>query len=74
MKSNFLMNTFSSHAQWYDQFNTNVFGTLNTTRSFLPHMRCRKSGIIVFIGSMVAWDAAPTVGAYSASKAAIHCM
>ncbi|KAJ5222672.1 uncharacterized protein N7469_008912 [Penicillium citrinum] len=62
----------TSHAQWYDQFNTNVFGTLNTTRSFLPHMRCRKSGIIVFIGSMVAWDAAPTVGAYSASKAAIH--
>ena len=37
-------------------------------------MRSRKAGVIVFIGSMVAWDAAPTVGAYSASKAAIHCM
>lgn len=64
----------SSHDQWFKQFNTNVFGTLNTTRSFLPHMRRRKSGVIVFIGSMVAWDGAPTVGAYASSKAAIHCM
>ncbi|KAJ5397772.1 hypothetical protein N7509_005885 [Penicillium cosmopolitanum] len=62
----------TSHDQWFKQFNTNVFGTLNTTRSFLPHMRRRKSGVIVFIGSMVAWDGAPTVGAYASSKAAIH--
>ncbi|KAJ5754792.1 hypothetical protein N7533_004335 [Penicillium manginii] len=62
----------TSHDQWFKQFNTNVFGTLNTTRSFLPHMRGRKAGIIVFIGSMVAWDGAPTVGTYAASKAAIH--
>ncbi|KAJ5135626.1 uncharacterized protein N7515_004904 [Penicillium bovifimosum] len=62
----------SSHDEWYAQFNTNVFGTLNTTRSFLPHMRARKAGTIVFIGSMVAWDGAPTVGPYCASKAAIH--
>ncbi|KAJ5966486.1 hypothetical protein N7481_013200 [Penicillium waksmanii] len=62
----------TSHDEWFKQFNTNVFGTINTTRSFLPHMRRRKSGVIVFIGSMVAWDGAPTVGTYAASKAAIH--
>ncbi|KAJ5579970.1 uncharacterized protein N7459_005955 [Penicillium hispanicum] len=62
----------ASHDQWQTQFNTNVFGTLNTTRSFLPHMRSKKAGTIVFIGSMVAWDGVPTVGVYCASKAAIH--
>ncbi|KAJ5128685.1 hypothetical protein N7448_002402 [Penicillium atrosanguineum] len=63
----------SSHEEWFTQFNTNVFGTLNTTRSFLPHFRSNKSGAIVFIGSMVAWDGVPIVGAYCASKAALHC-
>jgi hypothetical protein len=64
----------ASHDQWFAQFNTNVFGTLNTTRAFLPHMRRNKAGIVVFIGSMVAWDGLPAGGAYCASKAAIHCM
>jgi NAD(P)-dependent dehydrogenase (short-subunit alcohol dehydrogenase family) len=63
----------TSHDQWFNQFNTNVFGTLNTTRAFLPHMRSSKAGIVVFIGSMVAWDGLPAGGAYCASKAAIHC-
>lgn len=62
----------SSHDDWFTQFNTNVFGALNTTRSFLPHLRSNRSGTIVFIGSMVAWDGVPTGGAYCASKAAIH--
>ncbi|OQD73629.1 hypothetical protein PENDEC_c014G02742 [Penicillium decumbens] len=62
----------STHDEWFAQFNTNVFGALNTTRSFLPHMRSNKSGTIVFIGSMIAWDGLPAVGPYCASKAAIH--
>ncbi|KAJ5891746.1 uncharacterized protein N7473_007974 [Penicillium subrubescens] len=62
----------TSHDQWFSQFNTNVFGTLNTTRAFLPHMRSNKAGIVVFIGSMAAWDGLPAGGAYCASKAAIH--
>ncbi|KAL2833692.1 hypothetical protein BDW59DRAFT_138078 [Aspergillus cavernicola] len=54
------------------QFNTNVFGTINTTRAFLPHLRSRKAGTIVTIGSMSAWETYPGVGAYSASKAALR--
>ncbi|KAI0293624.1 hypothetical protein B0F90DRAFT_1393384 [Multifurca ochricompacta] len=36
----------------YDQFNTNVFGGLNVARAFLPYMRQRKSGSVVWIGSL----------------------
>lgn len=67
------MSTSPSHDQWFNQFNTNVFGTLNTTRAFLPHMRSNKAGVVVFIGSMVAWEGYAALGAYCASKAAIHC-
>ncbi|KAJ5996403.1 hypothetical protein N7522_008063 [Penicillium canescens] len=62
----------TSHDDWFKQFNTHDFGASNTTRSFLPHLRSNKSGTIAFIGSMVAWDGVPTVGAYCASEAAIH--
>ncbi|KAJ5156752.1 hypothetical protein N7492_009555 [Penicillium capsulatum] len=62
----------SSHDVWFNQFNTNLFGTLNVTRSFLPHLRANRSGTIVFIGSKGAWESIPTVGTYCASKAAIH--
>jgi len=34
----------------YDQFNTNVFWGLNIARAFLPYMRPRKTGTIVWIG------------------------
>ncbi|KAL4812091.1 hypothetical protein BDW67DRAFT_189025 [Aspergillus spinulosporus] len=54
------------------QFTTNVFGPINVTRAFLPHFRSQKSGTIVNIGSMSAWETYPGVGAYSASKAALR--
>ena len=38
--------------QTYEQFNTNVFGGLNVARAFLPYMRPRKTGTIVWIGSL----------------------
>ncbi|KAA8649271.1 hypothetical protein EYZ11_005538 [Aspergillus tanneri] len=58
--------------EYSTQFNTNVIGTTNTTKAFLPHFRQRRNGIIVNFGSMAAWTTYPTVGAYSASKAAIR--
>ena len=37
------------------QFETNVFGTLNVTNAVLPHMRSKKSGTVVIVGSRSAW-------------------
>ena len=54
------------------QFNTNVFGTMNITRSFLPHFRSRKTGTIVFIGSIAGWRSGAVTGPYCASKFAIR--
>ncbi|KAF8906338.1 hypothetical protein CPB85DRAFT_1436984 [Mucidula mucida] len=58
--------------QAQDQFNTNVFGALNVARAFLPHMRARKTGTIVWIGSYCGWIGSPFVGLYTASKFAIR--
>jgi NAD(P)-dependent dehydrogenase (short-subunit alcohol dehydrogenase family) len=63
-----------SEDDYMKQFKTNVFGPINVTRAFLPHFRSQRSGTIVNIGSMSAWETYPGVGAYSASKAALRCM
>ncbi|KAH9854896.1 NAD-P-binding protein [Lenzites betulinus] len=57
------------------QFQTNVFGVLNVTNAVLPHMRERRSGTVVIIGSRSAWrpEASPA-GFYAASKAAVHAI
>lgn len=63
-----------SENDYIKQFKTNVFGPINVTRAFLPHFRSQRSGTIVNIGSMSAWETYPGVGPYSASKAALRCM
>lgn len=55
---------------WRRQFDVNVFGQVAITRALLEPIR-RARGRIVFIGSMSSRVAAPLVGPYSASKAAI---
>ena len=37
------------------QFDVNVFGLLDVTNAALPHMRARKSGTIVHLGSRSSW-------------------
>ncbi|KZT05762.1 NAD-P-binding protein [Laetiporus sulphureus 93-53] len=57
------------------QFQTNFFGVLNVTNAILPHMRSRKAGTVVLVGSRSIWQAnVPTAGFYIASKAAIHAI
>ncbi|TDL27961.1 short-chain oxidoreductase [Rickenella mellea] len=52
---------------------THFFGPLNVTNAFLPHMRERRDGCIVFIGSRSSWKShLPMYGPYAASKAALN--
>ncbi|MDD6825633.1 MAG: 3-oxoacyl-ACP reductase FabG [Oscillospiraceae bacterium] len=52
-------------------FDINVFGTLNCTRSVLPHMIRRKYGKIINVASMWGETGASCEVHYSASKAAV---
>ncbi|KAF5340478.1 hypothetical protein D9758_014556 [Tetrapyrgos nigripes] len=61
-----------SPEETYDQFNTNVFGALNVTRAFLPYMRQRKTGTIVWMGSLAGWISGATGGLYCATKYALR--
>ncbi|KAF5310146.1 hypothetical protein D9619_010394 [Psilocybe cf. subviscida] len=62
----------TTHEDTLTQFNTNVFGALNVSRAFLPHMRSRRSGTIAFIGSCWGWIGVSFVGLYVASKFALR--
>jgi len=54
------------------QFETNVFGVVRVCRTILPHMRQRKTGVIVIIGSIAGLISVPFQSAYSASKFALE--
>lgn len=38
-----------------EQFQTNFFGLINVTNAVLPHMRARRSGTLVMLGSRTSW-------------------
>ncbi|KAK3493492.1 hypothetical protein B0T13DRAFT_403286 [Neurospora crassa] len=56
------------------QFETNVFGLLKVTNAVLPHMRERRSGTLVFMGSLSGWKGNEFCGAYAGSKFAVEGM
>lgn len=58
-------------ATFQGMFDTNLNSAFHTLRAVIPHMRKAGTGRIVAIGSRVAEDPGPGVGAYSASKAAL---
>ncbi|GLB33166.1 putative short-chain dehydrogenases reductases (SDR) family protein [Lyophyllum shimeji] len=55
-----------------DQFNTNVFAALNVARAFLPYMRERKTGTVVWLGSLGGWRAVPNAALYAATKGVVR--
>ncbi len=56
------------------QFAINVFGPLRVNRAFLPAMRERGSGLIVYISSVVGRITTPFGGVYASSKWALEAL
>lgn len=52
-------------------FDVNVFGTINTVRHALPHMRAQQSGHILNISSIAGFAAATGWAPYAATKFAV---
>lgn len=52
------------------EMETHYFGTLNVTRAFAPVLAANGGGAVLTILSVLSWFHAPSVGAYSAAKAA----
>src|SRR3954454_23510528 len=53
-------------------FETNVFGSIRTTRAVLPHMREQRSGRIINVSSLLGFMPAPYMALYAATKHAIE--
>ena len=61
-------------ARWRAEFDVNVFGLIEVTQAVLPHMRARRSGCVVNIGSIAGRIAYPFGAAYCASKYAVEAI
>lgn len=57
--------------KWWEVINTNLIGTYNVVRAFLPNMRKKCYGRIVNFSSVVAQLPTCGVSAYATSKAAL---
>jgi NAD(P)-dependent dehydrogenase (short-subunit alcohol dehydrogenase family) len=58
-------------AAWRRIMDTNLFGTLQLTKSVIPVMREQDVGSIVFVNSMIVRKVLPLQGGYASSKAAL---
>lgn len=55
-----------------EQFDVNVFGTMDVTRSLLPHFRANKAGVILNVTSGAGIFTLPMISLYSSSKFALE--
>jgi NAD(P)-dependent dehydrogenase (short-subunit alcohol dehydrogenase family) len=56
------------------QYATNVTGPFRLSRAFLPGMRARKSGLVIFVSSVVGRVVLPFAGVYVSSKWALEAL
>ena len=56
------------------QYATNVIGPLRVNRAFLPSMRERKSGLVIYVSSVVGRLVIPGGGVYGSSKWALEAL
>lgn len=56
------------------QFDVNVFGQMRVSRAFLPGMRERRSGLVVYVASVVGRYTFPFGGVYASSKWALEAL
>ncbi len=61
-------------ADWQKLFDINLFGVQRVNRAVLPHMRKRKSGLIIYVTSLLGRMTIPFYGPYNASKWAMEAM
>jgi NAD(P)-dependent dehydrogenase (short-subunit alcohol dehydrogenase family) len=57
---------------WDRMFALNLTTALNASRAVLPHLKASSDGRIVNVGSAAALKAGSGMGAYGASKSAVH--
>jgi NAD(P)-dependent dehydrogenase (short-subunit alcohol dehydrogenase family) len=55
-------------------FESNVFGLLRVNRAVLPHMRKRKSGLVIHTSSVMGRYSLPCLGVYCATKFAVEAL
>ena len=63
-----------SNADVREEFDINVFGTLNVIRNVLPQMRAQGSGHIFNVSSLGAYNVGPLSGIYCATKHAVKAI
>jgi NAD(P)-dependent dehydrogenase (short-subunit alcohol dehydrogenase family) len=58
--------------EFREQFETNFFGGVRVVKAVLPGMRERRSGRIILMSSIGAFNPVPSLSAYNATKAALE--
>jgi 3-oxoacyl-[acyl-carrier protein] reductase len=61
----------SDPIRWTESIEVNLFGTFNTAKAAIPHLRRRGAGKIILVGSGMGHRSGPTRSAYAASKAGV---
>jgi NAD(P)-dependent dehydrogenase (short-subunit alcohol dehydrogenase family) len=59
---------------WRKVFDVNVFGVQRVNRAVIPHLREKKSGLLVHVSSILGRMVVPFYGPYNASKFALEAL